>query len=219
MLYTHSSKGDTAMETKDKIAQLRKQYGYSLKTLSRLIDASPSAIRMWESGERNPKAKSLAELARVFHCTVEYLENPLEDNPADKVARTVTIPVLGDVSAGYPMYAEENILDYEEIPLSWAKGGDYFALRIKGNSMKPRMQSGDVVIVRKQPSVDDGQVAVVLVNSDSATVKIVRRTQGGGISLIPTNTDYSPIVYTADQVKNLPVSIMGLVVELRVKYV
>ena len=206
------------MEMKDKIALMRKQYGYSLKTLSRLINASPSAIRMWESGERNPKAKSVAELARVFHCTVEYLENPMEDNPADKVARTVTIPVLGDVSAGYPMYAEENILDYEEIPLSWAKQGDYFALRIKGNSMKPRMQSGDVVIVRKQPSVDDGQVAVVLVNGDSATVKIVRRTQGG-ISLIPTNTDYSPILYTADQVKNLPVTILGLVVELSVKYV
>ena len=207
------------MELKDKIAMLRKQYGYSYVMLSRLINASPSAIRMWELGERNPKASSIQELSRVFHCSVEYLTNPAEDDPADKVARTVTIPVLGDVSAGYPMYAEENILDYEEIPLSWAKGGDYFALRIKGNSMKPRMQSGDVVIVRKQASVDDGQIAVVLVNGDSATVKIVRRTQGGGISLIPTNTDYSPIVYTADQVKNLPVSIMGLVVELRVKYV
>ena len=206
------------METKDKIAQLRHQYGYSLATLGRLIDASPSAIRMWESGERNPKTQYLARLANVFHCTVEYLENPLETEPADKVRRTVTIPVLGDVSAGYPMYAEENILDYEEIPLSWAKGGDYFALRIKGDSMKPRMQSGDVVIVRKQPTVDDGQIAVVLVNGDSATVKVLRRTTNG-LSLVPTNPDYSPIIYTQDQIRSLPVIVLGLVVELRVKYV
>ena len=207
------------MEFKDKLATLRRQYGYSLATLGKLIGMSPSAVKMWERGERKPKAQALARLADVFHCTVEYLENPLEDDPSDKVKRTVTIPVLGDVSAGYPMYAEENILDYEEIPLSWAKGGDYFALRIKGDSMKPRMQSGDVVIVRKQPSVDDGQVAVVLVNGDSATVKIVRRNTGGGISLVPTNPDYSSILFSSDQVKSLPVQILGLVVELRVKYV
>ncbi|MBP0968800.1 MAG: helix-turn-helix domain-containing protein [Oscillospiraceae bacterium] len=207
------------MEFREKLAMLRKQYGYSLRELSRMIGASPSAIRMWESGERQPKASNLSELARVFHCSEEYLTNPVYDIPEGSVSRTVRIPVLGEVAAGTPMYAEENITDYEEIPLSWTRQGDFFALKINGDSMKPRMHTGDVVIVRKQPTVDDGQTAVVLVNGDTATVKIVRHTNDGGVSLIPTNPDYSPLLYTAEQVENLPLTILGLVVELRVKFV
>lgn len=69
------------------------------------------------------------------------------------------------------MEAVENILDYEEISEDMARQGDYFALQIKGDSMEPRIKEGDVVIVRKQPDVESGEVAIVLVNGDEATIK------------------------------------------------
>ena len=205
------------MEFTEKLKRLRTQYGYSYAKLAKLIGTSASAVSMWEHGNRVPRGDNLLQLARVFSCSPEYFTNPAYDDMTEQ-SKTVTVPVLGDVSAGLPMFCEENILDYEEISLSVAKQGEYFALRIRGDSMKPRMQSGDVVIVRQQPTVDDGQVAVVLVNGDSATVKVIRHT-GDGLSLIPTNPDYSPLVFTADAVKQLPVRILGRVVELRAKYV
>ena len=127
------------------------------------------------------------------------------------------IPVLGDVRAGLPMEAVENILDYEEISSDMAAHGDYFALRIRGDSMEPRIHEGDVVIVRRQPDVDSGDLAIVLVNGDSATIKRVRKLSDG-IMLIPFNPSYEPIYYDVSTCASLPVQILGRVVELRAKF-
>ena len=116
------------------------------------------------------------------------------------------------------MFASENILDYEEISAALATQGEYFALRIKGDSMLPRMRDGDVVIVRRQPTADDGQTVVVLVNGESATVKKLQ-VRPDGLMLIPSNPDYSPLFYSSRAVQSLPVTILGVVVELRAKYV
>lgn len=132
-----------------------------------------------------------------------------------KIAR---IPVLGRVAAGIPIEAIENIEDYEERYISVLEDPhDYFALRIVGHSMEPRIWDGDVVIVHKQDDVDSGQIAVVLVNGDDATVKQLKKSSSG-ITLIGLNpTVYSPHFYTADEVISLPVRILGLVVEVRGK--
>lgn len=129
----------------------------------------------------------------------------------------VRIPVLGDVAAGIPIEAIQDIVDYEEIAPAMAKTGEFFGLRIKGASMEPRMRDGDVVIVRKQDTAETGDTVVVLVNGDSATVKKIKAGPDG-ISLIPTNPAYDPIFYTAAEVESLPVRIIGRVVELRAKY-
>lgn len=88
--------------------------------------------------------------------------------------RGVRIPVLGRVVAGIPIEAVEEILDYEEITPELAATGEFFALKIRGHSMEPRMMEGDVVIVRKQEDVESGDVAIVLVNGNEATVKRVK---------------------------------------------
>lgn len=129
----------------------------------------------------------------------------------------IKVPVLGTVRAGLPMEAVENILDYEEISEDMARQGDYFALQIKGDSMEPRIKEGDVVIVRKQPDVESGEVAIVLVNGDEATIKKVQKFNGG-INLVPSNPAYEGKTYSNDDIESLPVSIIGKVVELRAKF-
>lgn len=149
-----------------------------------------------------------------------YLEVPLdlllgnETSVDDDVYR---VPVLGRVAAGLPLYATQDIIDWEELPKAWKLKGDYFGLVIKGTSMEPRMCEGDVVIIRKQETCENGQIAIVLVNGDEATCKRVVF-QDNGITLISTNPMFPPQFYTAAQVRTLPVQIIGVVVELRAKF-
>ena len=98
-----------------------------------------------------------------------------------------------------------------------AKTGDFFALRIAGTSMEPKFSEGDVVIVRKQDSVESGEIAVVLVNGDDATCKKVL-IHDNGLSLVSLNSSYAPMFFTDKEVLTLPVQILGRVVELRAKF-
>lgn len=129
----------------------------------------------------------------------------------------VRIPVLGRVVAGIPIEAIEEVIDWEEIPQRLAASGKFFALRVCGHSMEPRILEGDVVIVRQQEDVESGDIAIVMVNGDEATVKRVKK-QEDGITLIATNTSvYEPHFYSNQEIRDLPVRILGKVVELRGK--
>lgn len=128
-----------------------------------------------------------------------------------------TIPVLGDVAAGIPIEAVQDIVDYEEIDAAMAATGEFFGLRLKGSSMEPRMREDDVVIVRKQSDAESGDTVVVMVNGDSATVKKIKKGPSG-ITLIPNNPAYDPMFYSNDEIAALPVRILGKVVELRAKF-
>ncbi len=148
-----------------------------------------------------------------------YLEVPLEtllgaeNAPEGDVYR---IPVLGRVAAGLPLYAAEEIIDWEELPASWKKLGEYYGLKIKGNSMEPRICDGDVVIVRRQDTCEQGQVAIVLVNGEEATCKHVLF-HDDGIALMSNNPAFPPQFYSSKKVQELPVRIIGVVAELRAK--
>ena len=195
---------------KEQLKLLRNQKHLSQAQLAKEIGVSSSTIAMWESGEREPKNYVTLEIiAGFFNVNMELLLT-------GTIAPT-RIPVLGKVVAGIPLGAIEDIIDYEEIPHSMAKSGDYFALQIKGDSMEPRIKEGDVVIVRKQPDVESGEVAIVLVNGDEATIKKVQKFNGG-INLVPSNPAYEVKTYSNDDIESLPVSIIGKVVELRAKF-
>lgn len=128
--------------------------------------------------------------------------------------KIVKIPVVGTVAAGEPILAQQNIIDYEELPAGEYSDGEYFGLKIKGNSMFPRILEDDVVIVKKQTTAETGQIAVVLINGDEATVKQIKKTESG-IMLIPFNTtEYSPMFFTKEDIENKPVKIIGIVKRL-----
>lgn len=199
----------------ERIKEARKSAGLTQLELAKKTDLSRSYIGDIEKDRYNPSVSTLQLIATATN-------TPLEDLlPSTKTAsptgRGVRIPVLGRVVAGIPIEAVEEILDYEEITPELAATGEFFALKIRGRSMEPRMMEGDVVIVRRQDDVDSGDVAIVLVNGDEATVKRVKK-QEDGITLIATNTSvYEPHFYSNKEIADLPVRILGRVVELRGK--
>lgn len=166
----------------------------------------------WINANAYPRIDKIEMMANYFHIT----KADLVEEPTKKKTKFM-IPVLGVVRAGLPMDAVENIIDYEEISEEMARQGEFFALQIKGDSMEPRIKEGDVVIVRKQPDVESGDIAIVLVNGDDATIKKVQKFDGG-INLIPSNSAYNVLTYSNAQIESLPVQIFGKVVELRAKF-
>ena len=193
------------------IKDLRNKKGLTQAQLARLCSVHQTAVSQWEKGRTDPDKESLKILSEVFGVPVDTIMGLSSGD------NKVIIPVLGYVRAGVPIEAVEEILDYEEISPQLAATGEFFALKIRGNSMEPRICENDVFIVRKQSDVDSGDVAVVLVNSMDATVKKVVK-KGTSLSLVPFNTNYDVMIYTAEEVSRLPVSIIGKVVELRGKF-
>lgn len=188
-------------------------YGKTQNDLIIDLGINKSTISTWCSGSKMPRMGTIQTLADYFG----ILKSDLIEEKTTYIKKGVKIPVLGEVAAGIPIEAIEDIIDYEEITQDMAKTGEFFGLQIKGDSMSPRMESGDVVIVRKQETVENGEIAVVLVNGDSATVKKIR-IQKDGIMLIPLNPSHEPFFYSQKEIEELPVRIIGKVVELRGKF-
>lgn len=201
-----------------RLKMLREEKGLTQKDLAEKLSLTPKAISFYELGSREPSGDALIHMAHILGTTTDYLlGNSTTKEAEQKVGRGVRIPVLGRVVAGIPIEAVEEILDYEEITPELAASGEFFALKIRGHSMEPRMMEGDVVIVRRQDDVESGDIAIVLVNGNEATVKRVKK-QEDGITLIATNTSvYEPHYYSNKEIEELPVRILGKVVELRGK--
>ena len=190
---------------------LRERKEMTQQQLADALKISRSTIGMYEKGNREPDFETLELIADFFNVDMGRLIGNLTPKKGN------WIPVLGSVRAGLPMEAVENIIDYEEISEEMARQGDFFALQIKGDSMEPRIKEGDVVIVRKQPDVENGEIAIVLVNGDEATIKKVQKFTGG-INLVPSNPAYDVKTFDNQKIEFLPVKIIGKVVELRAKF-
>ena len=186
--------------------------GESRKYLSELFKVPYTTICDWINAKTYPRIDKIELMARHWGIDKADLVEP----PKEKKNKFV-IPVLGRVVAGYPIEAIENIIDYEEISEAMARQGEFFALKIKGDSMEPKFSEGDIVIVRKQENVENGDIAIMLINGDEATIKKFQRFEGG-INLIPTNRAYDILTYTNKEIIDLPVRCLGKVVELRAKF-
>lgn len=200
----------------NRLIELRQAKGFTMKETAVKLGMPYTTYVSYEKGDREPNSEILIKLADFYNTTVDYILG-VNDNPLHESSSGVIIPVLGYVKAGIPMTAIENIIDYEEISQEQARTGEFFGLQIKGDSMEPKISEGDVVIVRKQETVENGEIAVVLINGDDATVKKFYKTDAG-IKLVSTNPTYDPFFFTPDEVNSLPVSVIGKVVELRAKF-
>lgn len=205
------------MNMGQKINQLRLQKGFTLGELGNLVGVGKSTVRKWENGMiANMKRDKILLVAEALDTSPAYLMG-WDEGYETPPKQSTTIPVLGSVPAGIPIEAIQDIIDYEEIDAATAAKGEYFALQVKGSSMEPRICEGDIVIVRKQDDVESGEIAIVMVNGDNATIKRLLKYEDG-IRLMPTNPAYEPLYFTNDEILEKPVKVIGKVIENRQKY-
>lgn len=214
------------MDTAGRIFELLDSMGMEQKKFASLIGVSPQKVSEWKSGKAKSYTKRIPQIADALDTTVEYLltgNGPKKravsnlDTTLPKGAEPIDpqtfhrIPILGRISAGLPLYAEQHIEGYTLTDLNG--GAEYFALRVSGDSMNAaRMQDGDLLIVRRQETVENGEVAVVMVGDEDATVKRFYAT-GSTVTLMPqsTNPEHQPQIYDTEKTR---IRIIGRVVKV-----
>ena len=204
------------MNLYEKIKLLRKQKKISQEKLAALTGYSDrSSIAKIEQGKVDLSETKIKIFANALGTTPAYLLGWEDENITSSSA--LKIPVLGNVAAGIPISAVEDILDYEEVPVSWQSQGEFFALRIKGDSMESDINNGDTVIVKQQSDANSGDTVIALVNGDDATCKRLQKLDNG-IMLVSNNSKYPPMYFSQEEIVSKPVVIIGKVIELRRKF-
>lgn len=185
------------------------------KTQSDLVaymNTTASTVSDWCNGKKYPRVDKMQKLADYFGVLKSDLTEEHTPDPIEKAALPVhRIPVLGRISAGLPLYAEEHIIDYIYTTLNG--GNEYFGLLVVGDSMNAaRIYEDDIIVVRKQEQVEDGEIAVVMVGDEDATVKRFHR-NGRKVMLSPQsfNPEHQVQVY---DLKETSIRIVGKVVQV-----
>ncbi len=199
-----------------KIDELLKNKKISRNKLLSDLNLGKNSFVNWEKRGNIPNGNTLQRIADYFDVSVDYLLSKEKAPETSSANKGIRIPVYGKIAAGIPLNAIEDIEDWEEIPEDMAVNGEYMALKIKGDSMEPKIENGDTVIIRCQPDAETGDIVAVIINGDEATCKKLKKTERG-IMLVPLNSTYEPMFFTNHEVTELPVRILGKIVEIRRK--
>lgn len=190
----------------------RTSKGMTQEQVAEFLGVHRTTYNRYERGLRTPDLDTISKLASLFEVTTDYL---LGSKPIGQGSRqNRLIPLLGTVPAGTPTEAIEDVEEYIDIYPRFVKHGEFFALRVQGDSMEPDIRHGDIAIIEKQEFIDNGSVAVVRVNGQDTTIKRVKLA-ANGLMLIPSNPAYDPVFFDAGQIATLPVTIIGKVIEIR----
>ena len=184
--------------------------------LARLTNLQTSVLSQYVNGLKYPKIERIEMMAAKLGVSADWLRGmDVPMHQAKAVPEDAPrIPILGTVAAGQPIFAEQNRIG--EVYAGSPADDEMFALVIRGDSMSPRIQDGDIAIVRKQDTAETGDVVIALVNGDEATCKRLQK-YPGGIALVPNNPNYHPMYFTDAQIESLPVRIIGKVMEVRAR--
>ena len=184
----------------------RTELGITQKEVADFVGVSEATVSRWESGHidnmRRDRIAALSKILRLSPLAIMGIDDTdLSSRLSNMVpidARTFRVPIVGRVAAGRPIVADEEIVGYEYIDNKYSKDGhEYFGLRIVGKSMEPTIMDGDIVIVRRQNYVENGEIAIVLIDGEEATAKEIKES-ADGITLIGHNTAvYTPHFYSA----------------------
>jgi repressor LexA len=205
-------------KTTRRIKELRTKKGLSQEQLAKILNIDRSTVNKYESGQSRP-IRYINKLADLFGVSADYIlgldgESRKEQNPPPKI---VKIPVLGYAAAGIPIEAITEIEGYEEIPAEIAEKGKYFAWRVKGYSMSPRIMPGDIAIVKVQRTFRSGDTCIVQINGNEAAIRQVYKSYNG-ITLVALNPSvFAPRFFTAEEVQKIPVQMIGVVIEIRIR--
>lgn len=192
----------------DNIKKLREIHDLSQKDLALIAGVTDKAVSTWEMGLKAPRMGTIQKIADHFGL---QKSNIIEDNGLDEIktqikkssplrsitdlipGNMVNIPIIGKISCGNGVLAYNEIEGYEPTPIDWLNGGDYFYTRAKGDSMiNARIYSGDLVLIRKQPDVDDGEIAAIAIDDEIFLKRVYKR--NGSVILQSENPKYPPII-------------------------
>ncbi|MDS3930604.1 S24 family peptidase [Staphylococcus epidermidis] len=196
---------------KPDIKSRRKELNLTLEQVGDLVGVGKSTVRKWETGDiENMKRDKIVKLAKALRVSPSYIMGIEEEQPQIETLPVKKIPVVSKISAGLPIYSEENLIDYIYFATNKLNSDkEEFGLKVSGDSMDKIFQNGDIVVVEKDSIVENGQLGVVMINGYNATVKRIRY-NGDQVILIPesNNTNHYPQVYGKDD----QVKIIGRVV-------
>ena len=202
----------------ENLRKIRKEKRLTQRRLAKDFNIAESTVSQWESNQRDPDSATIAKLAIYFGVSADYLVGT--DNNIDisnSYKNVVKVPIYGVIPAGIPMEMIDTsfIEEYEEVDASILRGGhEYFGLKIKGRSMLPEFKNGDTIILRKQDDCESGQFCAVSINHTECTFKKVIK-HDTGITLQPLNPEFEPKFYTNEQIAKMPITILGVVREVR----
>ncbi|MBR7070904.1 MAG: helix-turn-helix domain-containing protein [Clostridia bacterium] len=197
------------MNVGDYIKKLRTEAGYSQEQLGALVGVQRAAVQKWECGKvQNLKRETIKRLAEIFQVSpVSFVEDDVSAYqniiPLPVMRK---IPMLGDIACGQPILADDNIESYVDMPDTIHAD---LALRCKGDSMiDAHIYDGDIVYIRQQPTVENGQIAAVLIGEEATLKRFYQ--DGNTVTLMPCNPQCVPLVYTGSQIEEI--HIIGIAV-------
>ena len=197
----------------ERLKSLRSEKGWSQQRLADELNLSKSSVNMYERGEREPGFETMEAIADTFNVDMDYLygrtdvkiAEPIQFNAGtvppgfEPLPRMVKKPLIGDIACGEPITAEQNIADYVDVSESVHCD---FCLRCHGDSMVDAgIRDNDVVYIRCQPEVEDGEIAAVRIGGE-ATLKRVYY-DGQSLTLMPANSSYRPKTYSGPELENI----------------
>ena len=197
----------------ERLKSLRSEKGWSQQRLADELNLSKSSVNMYERGEREPGFETMEAIADTFNVDMDYLygrtdvkiAEPIQFNVGtvppgfEPLPRMVKKPLIGDIACGEPITAEQNVADYVDVPETVHCD---FCLRCHGDSMVDAgIQDNDVVYIRVQPEVEDGEIAAVRIGGE-ATLKRVYY-DGQSLTLMPANSSYRPKTYSGPELENI----------------
>lgn len=189
----------------ERLSGMMKENNDTIYTLSEYLHLSPSSISKYNNAEMVPKQLTIEKIAEKYGINPVWLMGANVDKYIEsEETRFKKIPLVGVIAAGTPILAQENIEGYEPVPEDYNVD---FCLRVKGDSMiGARILDGDIVFVRKQPDVESGEIAAVLIDKEEATLKRVFKVNGNVI-LHAENSNYPDRVFSKKDMKE--VTILG----------
>ena len=205
------------------LRHLRIQSGMTQDELAKKMEKDYSTIGKWELGQRSPVIADVIKIAEIFDVSLENLigNSIIFDNGEITDNTNITmIPVYGSIKAGLPIESQTDIIDYIDIPKRWTRGNKkFYGIKISGDSMMPKYQNNDIVIFEQNDDIEayKNKDVAIMINGTESTFKQIKITENG-ITLIPYNIEkYNIMSFTKEEVKELPIKVVGIAREKRTK--
>lgn len=191
------------MDLNVKIKYLRKAKKMTQNYLADKLNIAKTTISAWERGANTPPIDQLEAMARIFEIPISYF---FSDDLEMLYTEKVSLPVYGEVSCGNGLAVFEDTEEFQDIPKDWTNGGSYFCLKAKGDSMVgANIREGDLLLVREQPLVENGEIAVVIIEHTIMLKRVYR--DNGTFTLVSENSKYPPKKY--DPSRDTDIRIVG----------